>query len=99
MKRTYTFVQRVGTVKPTLPDGSTVEIPIFPGIFKHLQTDQLPELLKNPDILRKYTLEALRKASWPILRQFPPSWLKIHLEEAYIRPGRLNALKFLLSKR
>ena len=97
MKRTYTFVKSLGTVKHELPDGIMIEIPIFPGILKHPAVSSLPELLNTPAALRKYTIEAIKKAPWPVLKQFPRSWLTACLEEAEIRPGRLKALKYLLS--
>ena len=96
MKRTYVFATKVGATKHALRDGSIIEIPIFPGILKHPSEDQLFRLLKNPEVLSKYTVEALRKAAWPILNQFPPSWLKEHMQKAQIRPGSLEALRFLL---
>lgn len=93
------FAKSAGSVKFTLPAGNEIEIPIVHGILKHPTGESLRELLRSPGALRKYTFEALRKAPWPILRQFPRSWLKARMKEAHITRDRRRALDFLLSCR
>jgi hypothetical protein len=46
--------------------------------------------------VKKYTLEALGTAAWPLLREFPHDWLRAYLPLAHLRPGRRRALEFLL---
>ena len=70
MKRTFKFAAKVATV-PAVLDGETIELPVFPGILKHPRIEELPGLLREPATARKYTVEALRVASWPLLEQFP----------------------------
>ena len=96
MKRTFTFAAPMGTVSASLA-GALVEIPVFPGILKHPRPEDLPRLLERPAALRKYTLEALRVAAWPLLRQFPSGWLLHYLPEASMRPQRRRALLHLLA--
>jgi hypothetical protein len=74
-----------------------IEIPVIPGILKHPTLDRLPALLEKPNVVRKYTIEALRKAAWPVLAQFPRDWLKECLPDAPLSPSRRRALVFLLS--
>jgi len=97
MKRSYVFVEPMGTVECTVDGGAIVELPVFPGILKHPTTDQLAMLLANPVVARKYTCEALRKAPWPVLRRFPRAWLLACLPHAHMRPSRRQALDLLLS--
>lgn len=97
MKRSYKFVESVGTVQCTLSPGHEVTLPIFPGILKHPSVDELPELLAKPAVARKYTILALRKAPWQVLREFPRPLLETCLAEANLRTGRAEALRFLLS--
>ena len=97
MKRTLRFVQSVGTVQCTLSPRQTVTLPVFPGILKHPTVDELHELLTKPEVARKYTVLALRKAPWQVLREFPRSLLESCLDEADLRPRRAEALRFLLS--
>ena len=97
MKRTYRFVQSVGTVQCALGSGRKVTLPVFPGILKHPTVDELHELLARPVVARKYTILALRKAPWQVLREFPGDWLEACLAEANLRAGRAHALRFLLS--
>ncbi len=97
MKRSYSFVKPTGMVECTVEDGAIVELPVLPGILKHLTTDQLAALLADPVVARKYTCEALRKAPWSALRLFPRIWLLACLQHAKVRPGRLQALDLLLS--
>ena len=97
MKRTYRFVRSTGSVPHVMESHETVQVPIFPGILKHPTVDELPSLLRNPEVVRKYTVQALRKAPWPILREFPPGLLQAHFDEADVRPGRASAIIFLLS--
>lgn len=97
MKRTFRFAEKVGSVRCRLDDGGEVLLPVFPGILKHPMVDELPELLAKPGIARKYTVLALRKAPWQVLREFPHDWLESCLGEANLRAGRLKALRFLMS--
>ena len=97
MKHTYRFVGSIGTVTCRFPSGNSVELPVVPGILKHPTPAMLPGLLKNPNVAYKYTLQALRKASWPILSQFPKNWLKECIDAAQIPPSRRKALIFLLA--
>jgi hypothetical protein len=82
-----------------MPNGRTVEVPVFPGILKHPLVSELAVLLVRPEVALKYTREALRIAPWPILKEFPGDWLRENLSEANIRPGRLKALTFMLDAR
>ncbi|RKX76125.1 MAG: hypothetical protein DRP87_12780 [Spirochaetes bacterium] len=101
MKRTYHFVKSTASIKYTTPAGEKVEIPLFPGILKHLSVTELHDVLNTSTAIQKYTSEALKSAPWPVLKQFPKSWLKTCLDNtklrSSIRPGRLRALEFLLS--
>ena len=97
MKRTYRFVESVGTVKYALSPDHEVTLPVFPGILKHPSLDELPALLARPAVARKYTVLALQKAPWQVLREFPPALLEACLADADLRPGRAEALRFLLS--
>lgn len=95
MKRTFRFAAKVATV-PAVLDGETIELPVFPGILKHPRLEELPGLLCEPATARKYTVEALRVAAWPLLEQFPRAWLLHYLPDAPMRPQRRKALLFLL---
>ncbi|MFA5044114.1 MAG: hypothetical protein WC381_10635 [Kiritimatiellia bacterium] len=97
MKKTYYFASAMGTVPCVAPSGATIDVPVIPGLLKHPTPDALPMLLRNPDVARKYTMEALRKASWPILRRFPAEWLLECLDEAHLTLSRRRAIMFLLS--
>ena len=97
MKQTIIFARSLGTVTCTMPSGQEVILPIVPGILKHPSSEMLPDLLSRPDVAHKYTLEALRKAAWPILRLFPKEWLRQCLSEANLSSSRAGALTFLLS--
>ena len=97
MKRTYSFVKKVGTLRYELSTGQEIDIPLFPGILKHLSVRDLPKSLNTPAALHKYTREALKSAPWPVLREFPRSWLIACMEKVEIREGRRRALMFLLS--
>ena len=97
MKRTYRVVKSTQMVECRLPSGMIVTVPVVPGIPKHPLPDQLPEILARPAAMEKYTTEALRKAAWPILAQFPRSWLIECLDRAPMKPSRRKALAFLLS--
>ena len=99
MKRTVCFVSRIGSVRFEAAPGQTVEIPLFPGILKHPAPGELAGLLRCPAAVRKYTCEALRSAAWPILREFPREWLKVCIPLARLRPGRRQAIEFLLEER
>jgi hypothetical protein len=95
MKRTFIFAEPSGSVE-TAADGEVFRIPIYAGILKHPREDELPRLLADPAVLRKYTMEALRVAAWPLLRRFPSAWLLRHLPAAPMRPQRRRAILFLL---
>ncbi len=97
MKRSYRFVESAGTVQCALGPGREVTLPVFPGILKHPTVDELREILARPAVARKYTMLALRKAPWQVLREFPRNWLEACLAEANLRAGRADALRFLLS--
>jgi len=75
MERTMHFVRPVGVVRCDLPSGESVDVPVVPGILKHYRLEDLPRLLQDSETLRKYTSEALRKAPWSVVRQFPREWL------------------------
>ncbi len=97
MKRSYEFATSIGTATCELSGGASVLLPVIPGILKHPHPGELADLLRNEPVARKYTRLALEKAAWPVLRQFPRSWLLECLPGAQIRPGRLNAIHLLLS--
>ncbi|HET6383722.1 MAG TPA: hypothetical protein VFJ58_10045 [Armatimonadota bacterium] len=97
MKRTYRFVQPSGTVLCWMPGVGDVTLPVVQGIFKHAAPEALFELLKDPKIAQKYTLEALRVPPWPVLKHFPRQWLKTCLASADLPAGRRRALEFMLS--
>ncbi len=97
MKRSYRFVEKVGTVRCDLGSGREVALPVFPGILKHPTVDELRELLAKPVVARKYTILALRKTPWQVLREFPRDWLEACLAEARLPAGRVQALRFMLS--
>lgn len=97
MKRTFRFVESVGSVRCTTESGEEVTLPAFPGILKHPTVDELLQLLQKPAVARKYTVLALRKAPWQVLREFPSEWLETCLPDADLREGRVRALRFLLS--
>jgi hypothetical protein len=96
VKRTFAFAAPMGTVTASLA-GALVEIPVFPGILKHPRPEDLSRLLERPAALRKYTLEAIRVAAWPLLKQFPTRWLLRYLPEASVGPQRRRALLHLLT--
>ena len=97
MKWALRYVERASTVDVWLPDGTMLRIPVITGILKHLTQDRLATLLRRPEVLRKYTREALRVAGWSVLRLFPRDWLLDNLPAADVRPGRAAAIRFLLS--
>lgn len=96
MKRTCRFARSRGNVSCTFPSGRRVTLPVIPGILKHPLPEMLPDLLQRPNVAWKYTLEAIRRAAWPVLRQFPRDVLRSCIEAAAVRPGRRAALLFLL---
>ena len=96
MKRTYSFVKKVGTLRYELSTGQEIDIPLFPGILKHLSVRDLPKVTNSRAALLKYTREALKSAPWPVLKEFPRNWLISCLDKAEIREGRRRALEFLL---
>ena len=99
MRKPMRYAKSSGSAVCSLPDGRTVVVPIAPGILKHPAESALPEILRAPDALRKYTIEALRRAPWQVLREFPSDWLMECLDEAALRPGRRAALLYLLAAR
>ncbi len=92
------YVERAATEHVRLPDGTVLLIPVITGILKHLTQDRLMTLLQRPEVLRKYTREALRVTGWSVLRLFPRDWLLDNLPDADVRPGRAAAIRFLLSR-
>lgn len=97
MKQTLVYVKSLGTITCYLQSGHDVTLPIVPGILKHPSPEMLPDLLARPEVACKYTIEALRKASWPVLRLFPREWLRQCMPDARLPHGRYAALDFLLS--
>lgn len=97
MKRTTEYVQSVGTANCLTLDGRQWELPIIPGILKHPRVEDLPALLEDPVVAKKYILLALSRCAWPILRQFPRQLLNDYLPFATMREGRRRALEFLLA--
>lgn len=96
MKRSHRFAQPKGTVVCQLPGGESVEIPVAQGILKHPSLPALFELLQDPQVVRLYTVEALRVAPWSLLKAFPGWWLLECLPEADLHEGRAKAVKFML---
>lgn len=96
MKRTYQFVEAIGIARCVLPSGQTITIPVVPGILKHPSVESLRRLLVNANAARKYTCQALIRAPWSVLRQFPREWLESCMREAPLSPNRRKALEFLL---
>jgi hypothetical protein len=97
LKRTCTFVKKTGTAIFLSAECGKIEIPLFPGILKHLCVEDLPKVVESRPALRKYTREALKTAPWPVLQEFPRSWLYACLDDVQMREGRRRALEFLLS--
>jgi hypothetical protein len=95
VKRTYAFVTPRGVVQCEI-DGRTLDVPVFMGVLKHPDEDQLRALLSDPKNLRKYTVEALRKLPWSALRRFPRGWLHACLQESALPEGRRKAIEFML---
>jgi hypothetical protein len=95
MKRTYRFIEPSGVVACVIDD-VPMEIPVFGGILKHPTIEQLRELLADPDVVRRYACEALRKAPWNALRSFPRGLLIACLPVANLSDGRRRALELLL---
>ena len=100
MKRSYRFVEAVGTVTCSLETGEVLVLPVYCGILKHPTAEELVVLLGDPIVARKYTREALRKAPWRALREFPRAWLLACLAECVamesLAAGRVRALRFML---
>ena len=99
MRKTMRFASSRGSVECLLPAGRSIKVPLMPGILKHPTESDLPIILSEPAALRKYTITALRRAPWRMLREFPSDWLMECLDEAALRPGRRAALLYLLSAR
>ena len=96
MKRVSRFIEGSGTVACVLPSGDRVDIPVAVGILKHPTEESLRGLLEKPAAARKYTKEALKRAPWSLIREFPLSWLKECMQDADLKPGRRKALEFML---
>ncbi len=96
MKRTLRFVRSSGRLSVQVTASRSVSVPVFPGILKHRTPDRPPILLQKPHVLRKDTREALRVAALLLLREFPRDWLLENLPDAGVRPGRRQAIEFLL---
>lgn len=97
MRRSDNFAQIMGFVKCPISPGQEIRIPIVQGILKHPTIELLRELLKNPAVAKKYTIESLRRAPWKVLKEFPYSWLKLYIEEADLKPERKKAIVFMIS--
>jgi hypothetical protein len=97
MRRTCHYATSRGVVATSLASGGVVELPVIPGILKHPRPEELPELLLDERVARKYTRLAIEKMAWPVLRQFPRAWLISNLNNASLNPGRRRALLFLLN--
>jgi hypothetical protein len=97
MKRTYRYVGSFGEVRCTLPSGLEITLPVVPGLLKHPSVDELFDLLRDPDVARKYTALALVKAPWAVLRLFPREWLESCMAETELPAARARALTFMLS--
>jgi len=87
----------MGMVRCLMPGGQSIRVPVIPGLLKHLTANQLRHLLKDPDVVRKYTIAALNEAPWPVLREFPPEWLARCTTDAHLKPSRARAIIFLLA--
>ncbi|HMO52360.1 MAG TPA: hypothetical protein PKE26_11535 [Kiritimatiellia bacterium] len=98
MKRTYQFAASRGVVSVSLARGGSVELPVFAGVLKHPRPDELPVLLQDERVARKYTRLAIEKMAWPVLRQFPRDWILENLKDAILKPGRQRAVLFLLAR-
>lgn len=96
MKRTYTFVTAREFVECVV-DGTLVALPLFVGVLKHPTEAQLRDLLRHPEVARKYTCEALRKLPWTALDQFPRNWLQSCLAASKLPEGRRRAVEFMMS--
>jgi len=97
MWRADRFVEPEGEVICTLPSGRRIALPLAPGILKHPTVEDLRRLLTEPAVARKYTIAALHKAPWSVLRKFPRRWLEECMAEAELSARRAAALAFLLS--
>ena len=62
MKRTYSFVKKIGTLKYEFSRGQAIDILLFPGILKHLSVFDLPKVLNSHAAVRKYTHVVLKSA-------------------------------------
>ncbi len=96
VKRSLHFISPDQYVTCRMEDGQVLRIPVAPGILKTLEHPALQDRLQDPDVVRKYTCEALRKAPWQVLREFPRAWLRRCLPAAQVPEDRRAALEFLL---
>ncbi len=97
MKKPYHFVEVTDFAECELSQNNKIRLPVVQGIFKHATMDMLHELLQKPAVAKKYTIESLRVAPWQVLREFPHSWLRLHIDESDLRPMRKKAILFMLS--
>lgn len=96
MMRNVVFVSPQGSAVGRTEAGEAIVVPLIPGLLKHLSLEELRPLLQEPEVLSKYTREALRWAPWPCLREFPFDWLRNCLEGGWLREGRARAIRYLL---
>ncbi|MCX7016199.1 MAG: hypothetical protein NTW86_27185 [Candidatus Sumerlaeota bacterium] len=96
MKQTAGYIHSMGTARCWIAPDRCIVLPVAPGILKHPALEDLPGLLEDPDVARKYTVEALRRAPWQVVREFDRRWLLECLAQADLSPGRRAALEFLL---
>lgn len=96
MRRSAHFVRCRGTVTCQLEGGEVLQIPVVPGLLKHPTVSELRAMLGNPRVVEKYTVAALRKAPWQVLRQFPRRWLLRCIPRAGLAHSRVRAIEFLL---
>ena len=96
MKRTVQFARPEGFVRCPYAPGRSVRLPLFTGLLKHPAPGQLKRLLKKPEVSAKYTQTALQQAPWPVLKEFPHSWLRRLLPTTAMDASRRRAIEFLL---
>lgn len=96
MKRPVHFARPEGYVPCPAGEGRKIRLPLFTGLLKHPAPGQLRRLLRQQDVAAKYTRVALREAPWPVLKEFPRSWLRHHLPATDMSPSRRRAIEWLL---
>ena len=98
MTRTLYFAEPEGFVTCRVGPRERIRLPVVQGILKHPNAAELRSLLcEVPGVAEKYTQEALKCAVWPILQEFPGSWLLKVLKATEMKPSRRKALRYLLS--